>query len=130
MTDTTFTGRDSLGTPVKFKARDNGDGTASPYQVSVRQSLTFTNLNGVIATGGQAQSLVVASSNLQFLRLANPSNAAESLFFRDDGAAPTGNPVYDEELTPGGEMIWPVLPSAGVQIWAATTGHAFRATKA
>lgn len=104
-------------------------GPPGPTGGEVMPTATYTSLNGTIAQGGIAQVLVEPNAGLQFLRLANPSTATESLFFRDDGHVPAGDPDLDEELSPGAVMTWDVLPEAGVQIVAATAGHPYRATK-
>lgn len=100
----------------------------------LRAPADIVSLSGTITNGANAQNLIEAESNYDYVELANPTTASESLFFNDTGAACTRNPAVDTELTPGATYIWsaagPVpVPTDAISIGADTTGHAFRAKR-
>lgn len=99
-------------------------------------ALTLVDISGTITIGGTAQDLRSAVTASNFLRLANPPSATESLWFCDavDNAgaevlAEMGD-LHSHELRPGEMFTWPSGILNAVSIIAATSGHKFIARKA
>lgn len=91
--------------------------------------LNLKNASGSIAEGGQPQSFYDASYHAEYLRLVNPADAAESIWYNDMGEKAGVNDGVSEELPVGATMVWRPAPAGGVSITAATTGHAYRGAK-
>jgi hypothetical protein len=143
---TSFATKDTPGVDKAFLVYLDTDGRLTPVHrldASQHQAVLdalaglartaplIVNCSGVIAAGGVAEDFRTADGDSQFLFLANPRSATESLWFCDavDG---NGQPIDADaddgvsvELAPGESYTWPRGVSNAVSIFAATTGHRF-----
>lgn len=90
-------------------------------------AVALVDRRGAIATAGVSQLFVAANPARRYLRLVNPSSAAESLWLNDTGAAASATDGSSLELIPGAVFEWPAhgLPASAVNVVAATAGHPY-----
>jgi len=87
--------------------------------------ITYTNVGGTIASGGQAQTIACGKGALRQFFIQNPSTASESIYLEPNGSAVIGQSM---EITPG-TSLWfgPGVIFAGnaPSVIATTTGHRY-----
>lgn len=137
----TFEILDGSGSPYELATETNGS-TFTPHSAPEINGQVVTRSNPLpiefatvspsaatpltITTGGSSQTLFAAGSVVRGFRVQNPTDATESLYV-DDAASASPTSGTSVEVPPGGLYESQFPPTGAVAVYAATTGHAFRA---